>query len=345
MTRRAAGLLVGALELGVIVGALAGGHLITLTGNLRLTLAIPAIVTTLCVGVILLWVKDPAPAAAAAGEGAAERERRRGDVAGASLLALTIAALMGALSLLRVQGLGWPVLAFVAVALVLGYLFARQELRHTNPTLDLRVLGTRRQGPVQLTAFLFGASVLGAQAPLSTFARTDPSVSGHGLGLSSGQASYVIGAYVLSLAIGALALGPLTKRVALRDALIAGALLTALGYALFLPNHASLAGVIANMVIAGVGSGLLVAALPPAAAAAAPPERTGMATGATNAIKTLGGAFASAVFGLALAHGGAGTDGSAPLSGYLTVWSICAGTSLVAALLLLRVPRGSLQDA
>ncbi|WP_233548644.1 MFS transporter [Galactobacter valiniphilus] len=351
VTRRAAGLLVGALELGVIVGALAGGQLITVTGNLSLTLAIPAIVTTLCVGVIAVWVKDPAPAGAAVGgpgsapESPAERERRRGDILGASLLALTIAALMGALSLLRVQGLGWPVLAFVAVALVLGYLFARQELGHASPTLDLRVLSTKRQGPVQLTAFLFGASILGAQAPLSTFARTDPAVSGHGLGLSSGQASYVIGAYVLSLALGALALGPLTKRLALRDALIAGALLTALGYALFLPNHASLAGVIANMAVAGLGSGLLVAALPPAAAAAAPPERTGMATGATNAIKTLGGAFASAVFGLALAHGGAGADGSAPLSGYLTVWGICAGTSLLAAALLLRVPRASLQDA
>jgi MFS family permease len=364
VTRRSAGLLVGALEFGVIVGALAGGQLITLTGSLSLTLAIPAIVTTLCVAVVFFWVKDPAPAGAAAraagasevtavtaaptpatGSTPGERDSARGDIAGASLLALTIAALMGALSLLRVQGLGLPVLAFAAIAVVFALLLVRQELRHANPTLDLRVLATKRQGPVQITAFLFGASVLGAQAPLSTFARTDPAVTGHGLGLSSGQTSYVIGAYVLSLALGALALGPLTQRLALRDALIFGALLTAVGYALFLPNHASLAGVILNMVVAGLGSGLLVAALPPAAAAAAPPERTGMATGATNAIKTLGGAFASAVFGLALAHGGAGADGSAPLSGYLTVWSICSGTALLAALFLLAVPRSALQDA
>ena len=39
---------------------------------------------------------------------------------------------------------------------------------------------------------------------------------------------------------------------------------------------------------------------PPAAAAAAPLNRTAMATGLTNTTKTIGGAFASAVFGIAL---------------------------------------------
>ena len=57
---------------------------------------------------------------------------------------------------------------------------------------------------------------------------------------------------------------------------------------------------LANMAIAGVGSGALVAALPSAAAAAAPLNRTAMATGLTNTTKTIGGAFASAVFGIAL---------------------------------------------
>ena len=57
------------------------------------------------------------------------------------------------------------------------------------------------------------------------------------------------------------------------------------------------------MVVAGLGSGALVAALPAMAAAAAPPHQTGVATGLTNTTKTLGGAFASAIFALALASG------------------------------------------
>lgn len=45
-----------------------------------------------------------------------------------------------------------------------------------------------------------------------------------------------------------------------------------------------------NMVIAGLGSGALVAGLPTAAAAQAPPTHTGLTTGMTNTTKTIGGA-------------------------------------------------------
>ena len=88
------------------------------------------------------------------------------------------------------------------------------------------------------------------------------------------------------------------------------------------------------MAIAGVGSGALVAALPASAAAGAPPDRTGFATGMTNATKTIGGAIASAIFAIALASTGSlddPTKGHAPLSGYLTVWSVCAVAALLAA--------------
>ena len=107
------------------------------------------------------------------------------------------------------------------------------------------------------------------------------------------------------------------------------------------------------MAIAGVGSGALVAALPSAAAAAAPLNRTAMATGLTNTTKTIGGAFASAVFGIALlshvladAGAGAGDAGqtAAPLAGYLTVWTICGVTGLAAAAALVLVPRLAFSD-
>ena len=48
------------------------------------------------------------------------------------------------------------------------------ELRHDDPLIDVRMFRSPALGPVFLTAGLFGVSVLGAQAPLSTFARTDP---------------------------------------------------------------------------------------------------------------------------------------------------------------------------
>ena len=60
--------------------------------------------------------------------------------------------------------------------------FVRYEAAQPEPLVDVRLLRAPGQWPVQLTAFLFGMSVLGAQIPLSTFARTDPDVAGYGLG-------------------------------------------------------------------------------------------------------------------------------------------------------------------
>jgi hypothetical protein len=134
---------------------------------------------------------------------------------------------------------------------------------------------------------------------------------------------------------------------------VGAAALVGVGYLLFLPFHGSLTEALANMAIAGVGSGALVAALPSAAAAAAPLNRTAMATGLTNTTKTIGGAFASAVFGIALlshvlaeAGAGAGDPGqtAAPLAGYLTVWTICGVTGLAAAAVLMMVPRLAFSD-
>ena len=121
-------------------------------------------------------------------------------------------------------------------------------------------------------------------------------------------------------------------------------LLVALGYALWLPFHDSTTQALVNMAVVGVGSGALVAALPASAAAGAPPERTGFATGMTNATKTIGGAIASAIFAIALTSTGSledPTEGHAPLSGYLTVWSVCAVAALLAAGALLMMPKVS----
>ena len=102
------------------------------------------------------------------------------------------------------------------LVLVVGVLslwpFARFELGLEEPLIDVRLMASPAQWPVQLTAFLFGMSVLGAQIPLSTFARTDPDEAGYGLGASAGFVSTLIGVYVLALVAGALLL-PVVGRV------------------------------------------------------------------------------------------------------------------------------------
>ena len=337
-TRAAASVLVAALELGVIAAALASGALSGLIGMTGL-LALPAVVVTLAWFAIYFGV--PHVPVAASG---------RVDWPGFWLVTAAIGIVMAGLMVLRLEGPGslwpWLVLLVGAAAFVP---FARVELRAANPLVDLRVLGAPTQWPIQLTAALIGASLLGAQIPLSTFARTDPAVTGYGLGVSAATMSYVIGGYVFSLAVGALLLPVIARPIGPRWTLALGASLVALGYLLFLPFHGSLLQVLANMVVAGIGSGALVAALPAAASVEAPPTHTGFVTGMTNATKTLGGAIASSVYAIALsATGSIDTEGSvhAPLGGYMTVWAICGGTALVAAATLaVRAGRGAANAA
>ncbi|MGO1796634.1 MAG: MFS transporter, partial [Microbacterium gubbeenense] len=195
-----------------------------------------------------------------------------------------------------------------------------------------------------LTAGLFGVSVLGAQAPLSTFARTDPAVAGFGLGTTGFATSLIIGVYLIAMIAGALTYPVLARATSPRAALITAAGLVGVGYLMFLPMHDTYAQVIVNMVVAGIGSGALVGALPATAAAAAPPTQTGVATGLTNSVKTVGGAIASCAFGIALATGlTAGTAGS--LTGYMTVWIVCGATAIAAALALTVVPRNAFRLA
>ncbi|GAA4362916.1 MFS transporter [Paeniglutamicibacter cryotolerans] len=342
ITRRAAGLLVGALEAGVIAGALLGGALITsFGGNLALTLTIPAIATTLCIFAVAFGVPD-----------GGERNGAKIDTGGFAYLAVGLLLLSGGLSFLRINGPASPLVwGSMAAGCAVLYLFYRHETKQSDPLIDFTVLFQRSMWPLQLTAGLFGVSVLGAQIPMSTFARTDPAVYGYGLGLSASSVSIIIGVYVLSLLVGALLFPTGARLAGTRPTLIIASTLVGIGYLMFLPLHGSLGQVLLNMMVAGLGSGALVAALPAAAAAAAPFHRTGMATGLTNAVKTIGGSFASAVFGLALvghvvASGpGAGAESTAaPLAGYMTVWAICGMTAIICAMILLVVPRGALED-
>lgn len=328
LTRQASGILVAALEIGVIIGALAGGVLgDAWAGRLWAVLLVPGIIVAICFAVVCFGIRD-------LGEPAGGRL----DVPGLALITAALLALAGGLSLMRILGPeSVPPWAAIAAGIVLLWPFARHELRQDEPLIDVRMLGRPDMWPVQLTAGLFGVSVLGAQAPLSTFARTDAAVHGYGLSASSSQVSLLIGVYVLTMLVGALLFPVVTRVLAPRLTLIGAAVLVAVGYGLFLVSRGSLGAVLTNMAIAGAGSGALVAALPAAAAAAAPVGQTGVATGLTNTTKTLGGAVASCVFGVALLHGASGTAGS--LTGYLTVWGLCGATALVAAVCLLFVPR------
>jgi predicted MFS family arabinose efflux permease len=296
---------------------------------------VPAIAVTLVFFAILFGVPESKPLPG-----------RNLDLLGFIVLTLGLLLITSGLTFLRINGPGtWWVYVFMVVGVLVFIPWGRYELRQKDPAIDLRVLRQPTMWPVQLTAGLVGVSILGAQAPLATFAGTDP-VNGYGLGLEADVISYLIGAYLVSMIIGALIFPRLSKWTSPRVALIVAAFFVATGYLLFLVNHTTVAGVFINMAIAGLGSGALVGALPAAAAAAAPRGQTGVATGLTNTTKTIGGSFASAIFAIVLAAGAASavTQTASSLLGYMTVFAICGGTALIAAVLLFLVPKLAFAD-
>lgn len=335
-TRRAAGLLVVGLQAGAIIGALSAGRIFAATGeNLSLTLMMPAIAVTLCFFVILFGVPESEPLPG-----------RRLDTWGFVILTVGLLLVTSALTFLRLNGAGFaPLWVLLALGIAALAYFVRFELRQSDPAIDMRVLRRPEMWPVQATAFLVGISILGAQAPLSTFAGTDPAL-GYGLGLDATERSNIIGVYLVFMILGAVVFAITSRRLPPRLLLIVAATLVGVGYLLFIPLHATLGQVLTNMAIAGLGSGALVAAMPAAAAAAAPRGQTGVASALTNTTKTIGGTFASAIFGVVLAAGAGAVIGetAASLGGYMTVWAICGIGGLLAAALLFFVPKVAFGD-
>ncbi len=331
-TRRAAGYLVVALEAGAIIGALGGARVFTALGeNVTLTLFAPAIAVTLVFFAILFGVPESKPLPG-----------RRLDTWGFVVLTLGLLLITSGLTFLKINiqtELWWIAIPIMLVGVLLFVPWGRYELRQPDPAIDLRVLRQPNMWPVQLTAGLVGISILGAQAPLSTFARSE-------LGLDADFISYIIGAYLVSMIIGALLFPRLSKWASPRIALIVAAFFVAAGYLMFLVFHSEVSTTFLNMIVAGVGSGALVAALPAAAAAAAPRGQTGIATGLTNTTKTIGGSFASAIFAiiLFLGAGQAVSATASSLGSYLTVFAVCGIGALVAAVLLFLVPKLAFAD-
>ncbi len=335
-TRRAAGYLVVALEAGAIIGALSAGRVfVALNGDVQTTLMIPAAAVTIAFFAILFGVPESTPLPG-----------RTLDLWGFVVLTLGLLLITSGLTFLRINGPStWWVYLFMIVGVAVFIPWGRYELKQKDPAIDLRVLRQPTMWPVQLTAGLVGISLLGAQAPLATFAGTDP-VNGYGLGLAADEISYIIGAYLISMIVGALIFPHLSRWTSPRVALIIATFFVATGYLLFLVNHTTVVGVFVNMAIAGLGSGALVGALPAAAAAAAPRGQTGIATGLTNTTKTIGGSFASAIFAIVLAAGAATavTQTASSLLGYMVVFTICGVGALVAAVLLFLVPKLAFAD-
>jgi MFS family permease len=184
---------------------------------------------------------------------------------------------------------GWsnPVaLAMLAGGVALCLLWWRRALSSANPLIDVRFLSNRSiavvcaasvlvaMGTLQITVFF---SLL-LQAPLWT---------GLGLGLTATAAGLVkLPSNLTSVLAGPLS-GWLTGRGGGRIAMVAGGLVTTLGWVMVLIDTSSVPVIIAELIVISFGTTMLFTVAPAIIAAEAPPERTSEVTGMLGVIRAL----------------------------------------------------------
>ncbi|MEV6353618.1 MFS transporter [Streptomyces hydrogenans] len=222
----------------------------------------------------------PAPAGRAGGGG-------RPDLAGATTLALALGALLTALTLGRD---GWlrPVVGVLLLAsAVLLALFVAVERRRKDPMIDLGLLRRPAFRASTVGALFTGLAVIGLFSVL-------PSLLMRGQGVAPLAAAGLFVLWSGTSFVVALQARRLAGRISAPYQLALGFVLSAVGVLPLLGTVDAPAvpwpRLMAGLVVAGAGSGLLNAALPRLAVDSVPPERAAMGSGANNTARYIGSA-------------------------------------------------------
>ncbi|MFF3153886.1 MFS transporter [Streptomyces sp. NPDC057910] len=255
---------------GIALGPLLAGSLATLNWRLIYgALAVPALITA---GFALRTLTE-------------SRAPRGGrpDVSAAFTLSLAFTALIGALTLGRDGWLRPGVLVLLAAAAVLTAVFVLVERRATSPMIDLALFRRAEFLASSAGALFTGLAVIGFFSYL-------PALLSRSLGTSPMNAAWLFVLWSGSAFVVALQARRLASRVAARHQLAIGFVLHAAGVLAMLGALTSgpLPRLIPGLLLAGIGSGLLNAALPRLAVESVPAERAAMGSGANNTARYIG---------------------------------------------------------
>ncbi|KPH97634.1 major facilitator superfamily MFS_1 [Actinobacteria bacterium OK074] len=244
----------------------------------------------------------------------------RPDLAGAAVFSLALVSLVAALTLGREGWLRAPVWLLFAATVVLLTAFALVERRARTPMIDLALLRRPRFLGSSAGGLFTGFAVIGLFSFL-------PTVLQQTLGLSVLATAWLFLLWSgLSFAV-ALQAKRLAGRVAPQHQLALGFGLHAIGALTMLGavDAGSWVRLLPGLVIAGVGSGLLNAALPLLSVESVPAERAAMGSGAQQTFRYIG-SCAGVALTIAVV-----TSGSSPAHGADVAMGVSAGLALLGA--------------
>lgn len=313
---RAIGAWTGLSGVATILGPLVGGLLIQ-AWSWRLVFLINPPIAVVCLLLALRFVPESRPA----------RDRRTGVLGSA----LGVLGLAGVTALLVVAPTTDP-LPLAAGALGVGCLvaFAGTQRWGRHPLVPPSLFADR-------TFTLSNVLTLLVYAALGGFTLLMPVQ----LQVSLGYPPTLAGLSGLPTTVLMLLLssrsGRLAQRIGPRTQLVVGPLLLAAGMLLLrmaVPGASYLTGVLPGVLVFGLGLTTLVAPVTATVLAAAPEEHTGVASGVNNAVARAGGLLAVAVLPAVTGlSGGAYADPARLTASFRLALLVCAGMSVVGALL------------
>jgi EmrB/QacA subfamily drug resistance transporter len=220
-------------------------------------------------------------------------------------IALAGGGLLGVVfGIVRGQELGWtstPVLASVAAGLVLLAGFVAWEHRAPAPMLPLRFFRSRAFAATNGTSLAMFFGVFGSIFLLSQFFQTTQ-------GMSPLQSGIRILPWTIMPIFVAPVAGLLSDRIGARPLMATGLALQAIAMAWLATvstPEVAYSALLAPFILAGAGMALVFAPAANAVLGSVRPEEAGQASGATNAIRELGGVLGVAVLASVFsAHGG-----------------------------------------
>jgi EmrB/QacA subfamily drug resistance transporter len=220
------------------------------------------------------------------------RSPSRLDVPG---VALVSAGLLGVVfGLVRGNADGWTsgrVLGSIVAGGILLVAFAAWERRAPAPMLPLRLFASRGFTATNIASFLFSAGMFGSIFLLAQFLQ----VAQHYSPLSAGLRTLPWTAMPMVVAPVA---GPLSDRWGGRPLIITGLVLQASGLAwlaLVIAPGVAYSSLILPFVISGIGMALFFVPVANTVLGSVRPDQEGIASGANNAIRELGGVFGIAI--------------------------------------------------
>ncbi|MBM7791383.1 EmrB/QacA subfamily drug resistance transporter [Tenggerimyces flavus] len=252
------------------------------------------------------------------------RSPGRVDVVGAILLSAGLTLLLLAISQSRVwNAVAITALLVAAAGLLVAFVLAERRIR--QPLVDVRLLSRRPILTTNVATLIIGFGMFGTFTLIPLY-----------VGSAFGASVVEAGLFLLPMAAGMLAAGPIAGRLGakagFKTPLVLATTIGVLGFALFAFAHDLAWTIYAGSAVLGIATGFAFAAVANLIVTAVDPRQTGEATGINTIMRTIGGSL--------------GTQSAAAVvaampgeNGYTAAFAMSAVAMVVATIAALAYPR------